>query len=85
MIVSDATAQSELCGDGWKVEVQPNWDHGQGAWFFTPLVGSIVDALEAAYDRGRGTSEKAIAFAAGYDADLIYRTGWQPLLEELTA
>jgi glycosyltransferase involved in cell wall biosynthesis len=85
IIVSDATAQPELVGDGWKVEVQPTWDHGQGSWFFTPLVGSIVDALEEAYDRGRGVSDTAVAFAQGYDADLIYRTGWAPLLEELTA
>lgn len=83
VIVSNATAQAELCGDGWKVDVQPQWDEAQKAWWFTPLVPSIVDSLEAAYARGRGRSQAAIDFAAQYDADVVFDEYWRPALEVL--
>ena len=85
VVVSNATAQAELCGDGWLVDVQPAWDSPQGAWFFNPLVPSIVDSLEAAYARGRGRSQKAIDFAAQYDADLVFDEYWRPALDVLLA
>jgi glycosyltransferase involved in cell wall biosynthesis len=81
--VSNATAQPELVGDGWLCEVQPQWDSPQACWFFTPLVPSIVDNLEAAYARGRGRSQKAIDFAANYDADVVFDKYWQPALDVL--
>jgi hypothetical protein len=81
VIVSNATAQPELVGDGWLVDVQPAWDAPQGCWFFTPLVPSIVDALGEAYARGRIRSDKAREFALGYDADLVYDKYWRPALE----
>ena len=81
----NATAQAELCGDGWLVDVQPAWDSPQGAWFFNPLVPSIVDSLEAAYARGRGRSQKAIDFAAQYDADRVFDEYWRPALDVLLA
>jgi glycosyltransferase involved in cell wall biosynthesis len=84
VVVSNATAQAELVGDGWKVDVQPSWDAPQGAWFFTPIVGSIVDSLEEAYARGRGRSQTAIDFATQYDADTVYQQMWSPLLKGLT-
>jgi glycosyltransferase involved in cell wall biosynthesis len=83
VIVSDATAQPELIGDGWTVKVQPQWDDPQQAWFFTPIVATIVDALTEAYDRGRGRSTKAIEFAAQYDADVVYNSHWRPILDVL--
>jgi hypothetical protein len=46
------SAQPELVGDGWCVEVQPQWNPAQLGWFCTPMVRSIVEALEAAYDQG---------------------------------
>jgi glycosyltransferase involved in cell wall biosynthesis len=85
VIVSDWTAQSELVGDGWAVEVQPLWDPYQDAWFATPMIPRIVDSLEDAYAAQRGTSEKAVAFAADYDADLVYAKYWRPALEQLAA
>jgi glycosyltransferase involved in cell wall biosynthesis len=83
VIVSDATAQPELVGDGWTVKVQPSWDDPQQAWFFTPIVASIVDAMTEAYERGQGRSTKAIEFAAQYDADVIYNSHWHPILDVL--
>jgi glycosyltransferase involved in cell wall biosynthesis len=83
VIVSNATAQPELVGDGWLCDVQPSWDSPQGCWFFTPLVPSIVDNLEAAYERGRGRSQQAIDFAATYDADVVFDKYWRPALDVL--
>ena len=85
VICSNATAQAELIGDGWAVEVQPQWDAPQGAWFFAPIVGSIVDSIEEAYARGRGRSQKAIDFAADYDADKVFAESWRPALDLLLA
>ena len=82
-VVSNATAQPELLGHGWAVDVQPQWDEAQKAWWFTPQVGSIVDALEAAYAEGRVRSQKAIDFAAQYDADKVFDQYWRPALEVL--
>lgn len=85
VIVSDFAASSELVGPGWLVAGQPDWDPMQKSWFFTPHVGSIVDALNAAYREPRGDSNDAIAFAANYDADKVFDESWRPLLAELAA
>ena len=83
VIVSDWTAQPELCGDGWLVDGQPLWDPNQHSWFFTPNVSQIVSSLREAYERKRGNSEKAIKFAAAYDADVVYEEHWRPAMERL--
>jgi glycosyltransferase involved in cell wall biosynthesis len=80
VIVSNATAQPELVGDGWLVEGQPFWNSTQGAWLHTPSVPSIVESLNEAYKRGKGTSQKAVDFAAQFDADKVYQECWQPLV-----
>ncbi|HEY7823184.1 MAG TPA: glycosyltransferase, partial [Acidimicrobiia bacterium] len=86
VVVSDFSAQPELVGDGWKCKVQPQWNPMQQGWFATPLVQSVVDGLEWAYDRRSadgGRSEAAIAFAEGYRADRVFADRWQPLLDRL--
>ena len=84
VVVSNATAQPELVGDGVAVEVQPLWDPTQGAWWFTPHVPAIVDAVSQMVARGRGRSQQAIEFAKQYDADTVYTESWRPLLERHT-
>lgn len=83
VIVSNATAQPELVGDGWIVDVQPYFDAPQGAWMATPRIESIVDALQAAYERGRDRSDKAMEFASQYGADYVFDTYWKPALAAL--
>jgi glycosyltransferase involved in cell wall biosynthesis len=83
VIVSDFAASSELVGEGWLVEGQPYWDASQKAFFTTPLVPSIVDALEKAYQKGRSRSQQAIDFAKLYDADLVYENDWKPTLNKI--
>lgn len=84
VIVNNFSAQPELLGDGWLVEGQPFWDDAQKSWFSMPMVGSIMEQLEAAYTAGRGRSQKAMDFVAtSYDADHVYATKWRPLLDAL--
>lgn len=83
VILSEFAASTELCGDGWLVEGQPLWDGPQLSWFNIPSVPKIVEALEEAYQRGRGRSQKAIDFAKQYDADEVFRKYWIPTLEIL--
>lgn len=84
VIVANFSAQPELVGDGWIVNGQPFWDAAQKAWFQIPFVSEIIDALEAAYQRGRGRSDKAVQFVAeNYDADVVFDRHWRPLLQDL--
>lgn len=84
VIVSDFTAQPELVGDGWTVAGQPDWDPMQKAWFFTPHIGAMVEALEDAYNHP-GHSDKAVEFARRYDNDVVYSEHWRPVLGRLGA
>lgn len=83
VIVSDWTAQPELVGAGWVVDVQPWWDEAQQSWFCVPMVGDIVAALEDAYDAERGPSRQALDFAAQFDADRVFDEHWRPTLKLL--
>ena len=84
VIVSDYSAQPELVGHGWIVDGQPDWDPMQRSWWITPNVNTIVEALEQAYQNGNGTSDKAVAFAADYDCDVVFENHWIPALELMT-
>lgn len=82
VIVSDWTAMPELCGAGWLVEGEPFYNAPQGSYWLHPFVGSIVDALRQAYEKP-DLKEKAVGFAAQYDADRVYAEHWRPVLEVL--
>ena len=84
VILNNATAQTELCGDGWLTDNQPVWDNAQQSWWHAPSVPSIIEALEAAYQRGQGTSAEAVKFAKDYDADKVFAEYWVPALEVLS-
>jgi glycosyltransferase involved in cell wall biosynthesis len=84
VIVSDFSAQPELVGDGWTVAGEPLWDGGQQSTFWKPSIGSIIDALGQAYDQADGEpSERARLHAEKYDADLVHRVYWRPIMTEL--
>ncbi len=85
VIVSNFAASTELCGDGFKIGGQPYWDAPQKSWFHIPSVPEIVDALVQSYNKGRGTSQKAIDFAKQYDADFVFDTQWKPTLDSIFA
>jgi glycosyltransferase involved in cell wall biosynthesis len=85
IITSNFAASAELASpDSFLVNGQPFWDAGQHTWFNVPLVSGIVDALEQAYQRGRGEFPDTIAFAKQYDADKVYKESWKPLIKKLS-
>lgn len=84
VIGSNFAATAELVSeDGWLVNGQPLWDAPQKAWFNVPFVVEIVNALEEAYQLGKGRSQKAIAKAAEYDSAKVFKESWQPVLGRL--
>lgn len=83
VIVSDVAASPELVGDGWAVPCQPLWDDAQKSWFNIPSVPVTVAALEEAYARPRGKSEKALEFSKQYAAETVYQNHWLPVLKKL--
>lgn len=86
VIVSDFSAQKELCGSGWLVKGTRTFTP-INAWQFKPDVPDIYDALKQAYamsDGGVGeSSSKAVEFAADYDIAKILKDHMLPVLEEV--
>jgi glycosyltransferase involved in cell wall biosynthesis len=84
IITSNFAASAELASsDSYLINGQPFWDAGQHSWFNVPLVQGIVDALEQAYQRGKGDFPDTVAFAKQYDADKVFTQSWKPLIEKL--
>ena len=83
VIVTNTTASPELVGDGWLVEGQPWWDPMQKSWMVSPMIPSIIEALESAYQRGRDRSLTAVEFTAQYDADYVFDHFWKPVMKVL--
>lgn len=84
VVVTDCTAMTELCGDGWLVKGDPWFNAQQESFQTVPSVDGIYGAFEAAYERrGQGPSEKAREFALAYDADRVLAEYWIPALERL--
>jgi FkbM family methyltransferase len=84
VVVTDATAMSELCGAGWKVPYTPLWHEMQDAWAAIPHVPAIIAAYEEAYGgRAAELRDDAAAFGASYDADFVTDCYWVPALKRL--
>jgi glycosyltransferase involved in cell wall biosynthesis len=69
--------------DSWLVDGQLSWDAGQDAWWMTPNVSSLVNALEESYKAERGTSQVAIDFASQFDVEKVWDESWLPILRKL--
>lgn len=85
VIVTDHSAMRELCGAGWLVGGDPWYDASQGSFYRCPSIADIHKYMVAAH-RARGDeklSQRAVEFAAGYDADLVLEEFWKPALAEL--
>lgn len=80
VIVTDCTAMSELCGDGWAVGGDEWYDAQQSAFYTCPSVDDITQAMLEAYEDRGCLSEKARDFAVAYDADRVTEKLWRPAL-----
>jgi glycosyltransferase involved in cell wall biosynthesis len=69
--------------DSWLTDGQPSWDAGQDAWWQTPNIPSLVNALKEAYYAKRGTSQVAIDFAKQFDIETVWKQHWLPVLQKL--
>ena len=67
--------------DGWLCEGQPFWDEPQKAFFQIPQIGSVVSALEQAYNAERCYSATARKFALDYDIPKVWDQYWMPFLK----
>jgi glycosyltransferase involved in cell wall biosynthesis len=81
VIVSDFSAQPELCGAGWKVSGRRTYT-ALKAEQFIPDVTDIADALTQAYAmRGnKSLRSEARKFALAYDLDRVYDEFMRPAL-----
>jgi glycosyltransferase involved in cell wall biosynthesis len=69
--------------DSWLTDGQLSWDAGQDAWWMTPNVSSLVNALEESYKAERGPSQVAIDFASQFDVEKVWENSWMPILRKL--
>jgi glycosyltransferase involved in cell wall biosynthesis/predicted O-methyltransferase YrrM len=88
VIVTDCSALTEICGSGWKVRGQRERTLGHDAWWVTPSVDGIVDALEEAYAEWPANDTRraqAREFALRYDVETVFGQYWKPVLADLEA
>jgi glycosyltransferase involved in cell wall biosynthesis len=78
-----AATQDLVSEDGWLVEGQPFWDESQKAFYQIPLLGSLTNALEKAYEAPRGHSTASRAFALQFDVETVWEASWLPFFREL--
>ena len=87
VIVSDWTAQSELCGAGWLIPVSDDDRQYtlQGSFWANVPASKIVTALEKAHDaRGNDNLRKqAREFAIQYDVSQVYKKYMKPSLDSI--
>ena len=87
VIGSDWTGPRDLIAeDGFRVQGQLFWDEAQAAWWKTPSIASIVQALEDAYEvskSGGRHSEVSRKFAQKFDVEKVWNHDWLPFLKGL--
>ena len=89
VITTDFTAMSDLVGAGWKIPVVGKQHTPMNSYWAVPDTDAILDALEEAYDLWKAEKlrktmrDKAVAFAADFDFDIITEKYLIPLMEEI--
>jgi glycosyltransferase involved in cell wall biosynthesis len=84
VIVGDWTAMSELCFSGQKVDIQDSTPFytPQASYMYIPHVKAIERKMHLEY-KNPSSKEKALAGALKYDADLVYKDYWKPVLKDI--
>jgi glycosyltransferase involved in cell wall biosynthesis len=78
----------ELAGEvGWLVDGQPTWNNWHKKHWYTPLIPSVTEALEHAYDEASAAQatrrKRAREFALTWDADRVWTEHWEPVIKGL--
>lgn len=83
VITSNWAASADLVSeDSFLVEGQPFWEEAHMSFFQIPIISSIVQSLELAFDADREASTYAINFAREFDVEKIWRWHWLPFFRE---
>ena len=89
VITTDFTAPADLVGAGWLIPAIGKRHTPMNSYWAIPDVDAILDALEEAYDLWKAEKlrktmrDKAVAFAADFDFDIITEKYLIPFLEEV--
>lgn len=85
VVVTRASAMTELCGSGWKVDGEPLWNPWHRAEWVRPSIKGILAAYEKAYlVRGsKSWRDKAVKFAEPYDYRTVATQYWKPFLDKV--
>lgn len=84
VITSKWGPMPELLSSGWSVNGQPFWAQ-LGGWQRVPYIHEIITALEKAYEcrDDKGMADESREFALKYDADVVTKKYWKPVLEKI--
>jgi glycosyltransferase involved in cell wall biosynthesis len=86
VITGSWTAMQDVAGpSSWVVAGQPLWDETQAAFYNIPLIDSVVQALELAYEADRGPDEESMKFARQFDVERVWQESWLPFWREVFA
>lgn len=90
VVVTDASAMTEMCGSGAMVGGEPFWNPVHRAWWTKPSIGEITDVYAGMYRYARTDPVKAAAlrtlareFASQYDPARVLGTEWPAVLHEI--
>ena len=85
VLTSNWTSMPELTAAGWCVSGDAWYVPQYGAFWLSPSVVEIYEALESAYvlRDDEGLRDKGREFALQYDADRVFDEHWLPALDEL--
>lgn len=83
VIASTWTAPPDLISKtSYGVTGQLFWDENQGGYYQVPNVGSIVAAMEEAYNAPRERCEVSIDWAKQFDIETVWMDKWLPYFRE---
>ena len=84
-IVTDFSAQPEVCGSGWHVEGEREWQQQQ-SWQMKPSLEDTLDALEQAYRQPEAAKKqmrnKARAHAETYHVETVVEKYMLPAIDK---
>lgn len=90
VVTTAGSAMKELGAKGWRVRPEPFWNPVHRAWWDRPRISSITEAYLKAWEEWRHDEtafrdrrDESMALAQGYDADLVIKRFWIPLLRTL--
>lgn len=80
VILTDAHTGPELVGPGWLVGTQPFWNWTHEAWWHTPVIADIEEALEDALGSAYQLRDRSRKFAEQFSADLVWPL-WEKIID----